>query len=578
MSILLIIVMIITSTHVIYADEEMEFDCKVDEELLNKIGVTYKELIEGDFKESDDQFSCVIWLTDVDLTEAIEAGEKAAEYAKQYSPEADSVQVYIEAKREKTEELYLEKNRNFVDKYLVQQEESIWYISKYSPCIFVDLTLTEILNMLENQEVMCISNSTKKKDKEWRLLSDTDMTQADIEMCKSIIRADEASDAYGLTGAGVKIGIIELAYVDEVGVIKKPNQIFSYEPYEYEVWHAYNDYTILKSIAPNATYYSTGLNEASGDFYEQIEWLLSSGVNVISCSMGSPDYMNQYDEDTRWIDHIAYNHDVHFVQAAGNQGAAEPYGIICPGMAYNIITVGNSYMTEPYYRDRKSSYNVEGNDRIEQRASKPDILAPATCTSYATPMVSGAVALLCHLDPALKTKQPIMKAILAAGAGARTRNYVTEEANFKKYGAGILDVYASSYIVAASRYSTSTGIMGTAVGATKTYNMLVTSSDTRMRVALAYTNRIDMGTNSTTHSTATSATIPNGTIAEMIVYVVDPQGNVRESIEVNSSTDGCNLKVLEFDTEGIAGYYQIVVMLVLPASGSRMTNFGVAWW
>jgi hypothetical protein len=272
------------------------------------------------------------------------------------------------------------------------------------------------------------------------------------------------------------------------------------------------------------------------------------------------------------VDHIAYNHDVHFVNAAGNSGSA---GVGSPGMAYNIITVGNTDWDGTYTIGDYSSYNNAGPSRSAQRTYKPDIMAPASWTSYAAPMVTGTVALLCELNPALKTKQPIVKSILAAGAGARTKNYVTSDSEFKQYGAGIVDALASSYIVAANQYSTSTGILSSTVGETKIYNMEVTSSDSRMRIAMTYSNRISLASSGSIHATAT---IPDGTIAEVGLYIYDPNGNLVISCPVESTTVGANLKIVEFDTNGNSGTYTIKVRLLSPPSDSRSTNFGVAWW
>src|SRR6185436_17639641 len=64
-----------------------------------------------------------------------------------------------------------------------------------------------------------------------------------------------------------------------------------------------------------------------------------------------------------------------FVCGAGNGGP-----VSSPATAYNVIAVGA-------YGGPSSSSTVDGR-------SKPDITAPASFTSFSTPLVSGAAALL----------------------------------------------------------------------------------------------------------------------------------------------------------------------------------------
>ena len=412
------------------------------------------------------------------------------------------------------------------------------------------------------------------------------MRTSEIEECMEVIRVDEATDVYNITGEGVRIGQIELACPEEATVRKNPS--FNGTMVEGVVTnHANNVYAIMNMVAPDATYYATARRmsntaDYNGSFYEQVEWLLSQGVNIInmSCGTGGANSINKYTAEARWVDHIAYNHDVHFVMGSGNEmenDAENTKGVISPGMAYNIITVGNTYADYDCPRYPDSSYNKDNSAGLTY---KPDVMAPGTYiasntygTSYSAPIVTGVVALMCEYKPALKTQQHIVKAILAATCSTM-RRYVTMDAGFEEYGAGLIDARSAIYAIYKGNYSISTGSLA-GQSAEKTYQMTVTSSDTCMRVALAYANRIEFETDSGSHS---QSEIPTGTIASVALEVYSPDNELVVSLTSNYLVREANLKVVEFDPrEYGTGTYIIKVKLVIPASGNRTTNFGVAW-
>ena len=294
---------------------------------------------------------------------------------------------------------------------------------------------------------------------------------------------------------------------------------------------------------------------------------------------------NNYDAMSRWVDHIAYNHDVHFVKSAGNRITE---GVTSPGMAYNIITVGvvsNAGIRVAEVINGKlwgSSYNLAGVSRENYRTSKPDIMAPGYYsntwgTSYAAPVVAGTVALMCEYQPSLKVKQHIVKAVLAATTAKTTldAHYVNTDTYFDEYGAGVIDVQSALYAVYKRHYSTSTGTL-TDVGDTISYNMTVTSSDTCMRIAIAHANRIEFGTN----IEHTKLNTPVGGMIGVIgMKVYNPSGTVVVDTFSQSYIDGINLQVVEFDPRetGGAGTYRIEVILKTAAENNRVTNFGIAW-
>lgn len=571
----------------------------VSDELLGVMGVNYEELVSGDYEDSGDTYSCIIWIEDIDMERAVRAGIDAAEMTRTtYSmnreyeypyevmdvngqkvvevnlaeDENDTyVQTYINAERATAAEMYADKNGEFVADTFSARTASVNYVSSYSPCVFADLTVDEVAELLAKDEVQRIGYWNEENASVDANSSDSFTSEelGDLTTHLDIIRVDEAQSVYGVSGSGIRIGQIEPGCPIETTVVKRTG--YSTDD------HSNMVYTIMSRVAPNATYYAAS-GDTDSNYRSGIEWMIGQGVNVINCSSGwkvTGNNINVYDERSRWIDHITYNHDVHFVKSAGNDGENK---VSSPGMAYNIITVGNTNMTSTYPIVLSSSYNGAGVTRAFSRTFKPDVCAPGnyanskrglTGTSLSTPLVAGTIALMCQAEPALKTKQHIVKAILAATTLKNTRKYVTTDANFEKYGAGMIDARSALWAVYQGHYSTSTGTVSSS-STTKNYSMTVTSSDTLMRVALAYANRLKFNA-STGHESLSGL---SGTIGELKLEVYSPGG----SLVASCTTPGANLKVVEFDPRPYGtGSYTIRVTQTVAASEDRATNFGVAW-
>ncbi|MBQ8626553.1 MAG: S8 family serine peptidase [Agathobacter sp.] len=601
---------------------EYEASEKVGSELMELMNITYEDLTSGNYLDSGETYSCIIWIEDVEIEEAVEAGIDAAEMTRDdYSTwsmydypyttyEADGltyvdvefdetesdeyVQTYIEAEREAAVEMYSASNSSFVAENFMARDMSVTYVSKYSPCIFADLSVTKIAELIKQSDVVCIEywdDGEIVSEGGYRELSD-----AEIKEHIEVIRSDEATDIYGATGEGIKIGQIEpgcSAYDAVISTDKYDNVLVQGE-YDY---HADNVYKIMSMVAPDAMYYGVGMYDSStsaipGNFYERVEWLLDQGVNIINMSAGyvGESVVNQYTARARWVDHIAYNHDVHFVISSGNTmhltGVQEVLqGVSCPGMAYNVITVGNTYSTaeEKYLIHESSSYNHNGDSSTTY---KPDIVAPGTYynedgtvdeyssgTSFSAPLVTGTIALMCEYRPALKTKQHIVKAILAATTSKSIYRYVTTNSNFEIYGTGMLDARSALYALYVGDYVNYTGELKT-LGASRSYKMSVTSSDTYMRVALAYANRIKFDSDDSTHADSNT---PSGEIGKLGLEVYDPNGNLVAHLYSRELERNANLKVLQFNTNGVTGNYTIKVIVEEATSDGRVINFGVAW-
>lgn len=159
------------------------------------------------------------------------------------------------------------------------------------------------------------------------------------------------------------------------------------------------------------------------------------------------------------MDHVAIEHCVHFVQAAGNTGAA----IARPGMAYNVLTIGAL--------DDKNTGVLDDDDiavfysytESTGLTNKPDLVAPgvniataagsASRTSYAAPHVTAVVAQLCEAQPYLRAFPERVKAILTASITHSEHTYTNSAANYDQYGAGVIDAKAALNTAIYGRFS-----------------------------------------------------------------------------------------------------------------------------
>ena len=123
---------------------------------------------------------------------------------------------------------------------------------------------------------------------------------------------------------------------------------------------------------------------------------------------------------------------------------------------YNGVSVGVTNGNHSY-----GTNTADGTGR-----TKPELVAPSYATSFATPMVASAAAMLRQNAPANAAMPVTMKAILMAGA---TKSQFSSWSRSSAhpldavYGAGQLNVYNSYHILAAGQQAASTS---TAVSAT----------------------------------------------------------------------------------------------------------------
>ena len=278
-----------------------------------------------------------------------------------------------------------------------------------------------------------------------------------------------------------------------------------------------------KGMAPNASIVNLRALDANGSgtdstviaaIQRAVQLKSQYNIRVINLSLGRPVYESYTLDPLCQAVEQAWQSGIVVVVAAGNSGRDNSYGthgygtIASPGNDPYVITVGAMDMHNSYIRsdDTIASYSSKGPTLIDH-VVKPDLVAPgnrivslldpngtleanypkydiypSSCsecspryfrlsgTSMATPVVSGAAALMIQKDPTLTpdlVKARLMKTAYKGFAGNSTStdawgNIYTNQVDLFTYGAGYVDI-------AAALANTDTG-SGLALSPTAVYN------------------------------------------------------------------------------------------------------------
>jgi len=259
---------------------------------------------------------------------------------------------------------------------------------------------------------------------------------------------------------------------------------------------------VLRGIAPNANLLDLRVLDQNGDSNDSVVIAaIQTAVNlrsqynvrVINLSLGRPIYESCTLDPLCQAAEAAWNDGVVVVAAAGNLGRNGYSTVLSPGNSPHAITVGAMKTLETYTRtdDLIASYSSKGPTYIDMTV-KPDIVAPGNLvvsllapgstlaqafpgnivgpsyysstatgspqylrlsgTSMATPVVSGAVALMLQKDPGLTPdtlKARLMKTAYKTFPSASTATDPSTGQTYTSYydiftiGAGYLDVAAA---------------------------------------------------------------------------------------------------------------------------------------
>ncbi|MGC4941732.1 S8 family serine peptidase [Kribbella sp. DT2] len=194
-----------------------------------------------------------------------------------------------------------------------------------------------------------------------------------------------------------------------------------------------------QGIAPAAELISGKVLAADGFGQESwviagMEWAAAQGADVVNLSLSSTPGDGD-DLVSTALDRLTESSGTLFVAAAGNRGnfGATPYTIGSPGIAASALTVG-AVDAAGQQANFSSEGPTKGTYRLKPDLAAPgveipgaragardgDLYVPMSGTSQATPLVTGAAALLLQESPA-KTWQQLKTAVVAstvpAGAG-----------------------------------------------------------------------------------------------------------------------------------------------------------------
>ena len=443
--------------------------------------------------------------------------------------------------------------------FLKAQDSTVVYASQYAPVVFAEVSRETIQDLGKRPDVVSMDIT---REYEPALSSAAPTVKADVVWGR------------GVTGTGIKVAIVE---VPEVGTENSRIQFSnpylldgaSYRPDLPVSSHATAVAGIVASTHSTYKGISYGVpallsanapSEDDTDIVAATEWAITQGAKILSCSFGG-ETLSELDDMDQYLDHVVWSNHLTVVVAAGNPPNSG--NVWCPGLAYNVITVGA-------FDDRDSSawpgdtmWQYSGyNDPESQHGDreKPEVVAVGTRitsttdmspwiesalsgTSYAAPAVSGEAALLMHRQSQLASWPEAVKAAIMAGA---IHNIEDASRLSDRDGAGGIDCSIADDTIANNRWWANTVTYG---DFPKTYVLGGLPAGKKVRVVAAWDSHPpDL------HPPYDTINDPLESDIDFVVY--DPNG---EQVEAAASYDN-NYEIGQFTTE-ISGNYQARVIV-----------------
>lgn len=466
---------------------------------------------------------------------------------------------FLRNNRERTKEHYSSVNKNICEELGLYSLEGEFEISNYSPFIFVtyenidnyDVVFKKLVELSEKDQIIKIYIN---RIENWK-----------NDISPDIMLEGESGGGGGTptyTGDGVVIGILE------PGVVIASNSNFAdinltvrdeWYYIETETEHATTVASIAggrQGIAPDADILSV---EVCGNLSSEVEWLLEHNVNVVNMSFydsAASSSLGNYTSKAAYIDSIVRNNYVTFVGSAGNRGGDDDY-VTSPKTGYNVIAVGST---------NESGTTLSSFSSFKEKfiVTKPNLVAcgenyvineignQGSGTSYASPVVTGTVALMMEKRPNLIFHPELVMTILTANADNMVNYSDKNRDGFNdKVGAGFINIDAALTNIDKSvsfRYSTQnqSGVFVSETSVSLSANQTIKISF----ASIANTNR-DNNTNKITDY-------------DLGIYKSD--GTYLDSITSISNTE-----LLEYQASTTGTY--IIKIYIYSAKKTELTDF-----
>ena len=303
---------------------------------------------------------------------------------------------------------------------------------KYDPVIYASLKPDDVRKVEEIKGVRRIYSSP--------VFESTNT----LDVAEQVVHADVVNGR-GMTGSGVNVAEIEVG-----GQVNTDNPKLSGVTQD-TTYSCLADHAAAVAGIIRASF-GNGLEDFYGVARDASLWIGGScggwdseledrstaaadwGARVFNYSLGhtSCTGMTAFDN---YLDGLVANRFRNVAVAAANRGNAGC--VTSPALAYNVLAVGASddKHTAAWSDDSVASYSSAGNPTSTHNdREEPDVMAPGTDlrsttnsgpqwagevgsgTSYATPVVTGIIALLIQRNPTLGIAPPVVRAIIMASA------------------------------------------------------------------------------------------------------------------------------------------------------------------
>ena len=297
---------------------------------------------------------------------------------------------------------------------------------EHSPMVFSELTADEIRDLIASDEVMRIQPVTRFE------------RTADVLLPTM---NGHVVQQRGLAGDGVQVAAIEVGGQIEtanpfLGCVEQDTLFSCLDGHATAVaGMVCSDDLAIRGVAPAARLWMGGSCFGFGDeLTDRSDAAAAWGARVLNLSYGA-DFGGFVSEFDAFYDDMVINGARTVVASAGNNAAFGGY-VTTPGTAYNIVTVGSydDHGTVTWLDDTVSDFTSwKDPESTNSDREKPEVVAPGTAissttnsspwtgavgdgTSWSTPAVSAAAALIIQRSPNLATWPEPIKAILLATA------------------------------------------------------------------------------------------------------------------------------------------------------------------